>query len=374
VALLPEPALRRTTEALLLVRRGALQRRAVRAAELRVHADDYDETAAEEVAAADAADAALSFAAVEAVGAMIQAHGPAYARVYAELCHPVVVDVAHPACLPADRQLGIFLADDALEYLGEAGVDGGGAPYAQTYVPFLLRSAAAAETHEACRQGALYGLGAAAAALGPSLAPHLAAVIAALRAAAATPRARRTSADDTAVTALGKVILHQYAAGEAGRPKHEAAAGGACGACPPRQALVDEFLAAQPLTLDKDEAAVAVQMLCALVDGRDVSCHLGNRIALGIDGHEHRLHARREREGRRRPAAHVGCEHGARAAGRHACGKGRGCGARRLLAGRAHQRAGGGRAQRAAVDDRATRIAERVPEQRRETAAGRLRL
>jgi hypothetical protein len=35
-----------TTEALLLLRRGALQRRAVRAAELRVHADDYDETAA----------------------------------------------------------------------------------------------------------------------------------------------------------------------------------------------------------------------------------------------------------------------------------------------------------------------------------------
>jgi hypothetical protein len=213
-------------------------------------------------------DAQLTFYAIEAIGAMIKAHREDFLPVFAEKLAPVVVDVSHPACLGADKQLGVFLIDDVLEFMGEKAIDPTtGRHYADSFLPILV--AATADKHDATRQGALYGLGAAAENLPISYAPHLASVAAVLQRSISAPvHGSRTEVEDNAVTALGKLIIHQYDPAT-GQANAAAVAPAAFAACPSRQDLVNSFLLGLPCTMDRDEARVCIQMLCSFLDLRD---------------------------------------------------------------------------------------------------------
>ncbi|RYG47514.1 hypothetical protein EON67_08510 [archaeon] len=258
VPLLTTPQLSFVTQSFLRVRQEAVQRRSVRVAELKVFADDYDDDAVEDMRELDNEDAQLMFFCVEALGALIKTHRLHYLPVFCELVAPVVADLAHPAVLPSDRRLAVFLIVDALEFWGDQAVDPkSGARLIDSYIPTLL--SCTTESHDVLRQAALYGLGAVAAACPETSLPYIPQAVAALLAALnALPVAQRTEVEDNAVTALGKIIIHSYASAVA-----------AGHALPSRSEIVTHFLLAMPLRHDRDEARVAIQMLCTWIDMSD---------------------------------------------------------------------------------------------------------
>ena len=214
----------------------------------------------------DNEDAQLSFFVIEALGVILSSHDVHYLPIFAAKIAPLIADWTHPACIPADRKLGIFLIDDLLEHVGLRAVDPStGLHYASTYLPVLARCAT--DVHAETRQAALYGIGAAAESVGAAMAPYLGLCVAALvdaLSAVSSGKRKRSEVEDNAVTALGKVIIHQYDAGS-GAPVYA----GATSACPHRQDLVNAFLLGMPCLADRDEARVAVQMLCSFLDHRD---------------------------------------------------------------------------------------------------------
>lgn len=261
VRLVSGDMLRRVTAALLRVHQAAVQRRAVRKAEATVNAEDMDEEAAEEAGNRDREDEGIMFGAIDGLGALAKTHGPAFLPSYTELVAGRVRDMAHPACVPVDRQHAAFLICDVLEFIGGAAAcpptsESPSGHYASEYLPVLI--AGTRDTHEGVRQASAYGLGAAAENLPPALfGPFLGQVLYALsQLVARPPTGKRGTPEDNGVTALGKLILHQYTPAPPGAPA-------------PRSEIVAGFLKHLPLAHDEAEARVAAHMLCGWVEGSD---------------------------------------------------------------------------------------------------------
>lgn len=190
---------------------------------------------------------------------MFRAHRLAYLPLYTRLLAEITTTMSHPECLLADRSFAVFLIDDVLEFCGDDAIDSRvGVHYAAEYLPVLLRDVG--EKNEMLRQSALFGLGGFAENCHATALPHLPALVGALMGALDAPIAsHRTSVEDNAVTALGKVIMNLYS-------DPASAATGA----PPRNDVVARFLAELPLKRDHDEAKVALDMLCTLMERGDV--------------------------------------------------------------------------------------------------------
>ena len=259
--LLTPDAMQRMTLSLLSTLQAAIQRRAVRKAELTVNAEDADEETHEEAGRKDRQDEEVLFHCVDALGTLIKSHTSAYLPVYSEYVASRVRDMAHPATLTSDRKHAVFLIDDVLEFVADGATcpptsDNPSGHYAAEYLPVLVRCAR--DGDEAVRQAAVYGIGAAAASLSPSLfGPHLTSVLITLSAVVERPpNGKRGTAEDNAVTALGKVLIHQYTPQPAGAPV-------------PRREIAAGFLKHLPLSHDDEEARVAAQMLCSFIESAD---------------------------------------------------------------------------------------------------------
>jgi len=269
------------SRAMLLVRRDALQRRSVRISEARVHHDDYDEEALEDMRELENEDAMLVHFAFEVLSNVVRAHRTLYLPVYSGLIAQIVRDMCHPEVLPQDRRLAVFLYDDLLEYCGEEAVDLlTGRHIAEEALPVLLRCAR--EENEHVRQGSVYGLGVAAENCPVASAAYLGSIFEELNYAVEHPIATRDTVEDTAVAAIGKYVMRIYPAAAAGALPASAA-------IPPRSDVVTAFLLGLPCVHDRVEARTAVSILCALLTAVDADV-VGTPDAVDLSRATHALH------------------------------------------------------------------------------------
>jgi hypothetical protein len=263
--LLRADRLDKVTKLLLRIKQGALQRRAVRAAERTVKKDELDEEALEQMEDEDHEDQQTCFFVTESLGDCIRTHGQAYLPAYAANLADVVQSSVDPVCIPLDRQLGIFVMDDLLEHCGDAAVDvRTGASLVAPYLDILVREATS--SNEGIAQAAVFGLGAAAGSCPVGFVPHLVRAVQVLAATVgqrASKRGKTDAVHDNAVAALARVVGSQLRA--AGGPGMAALAPTGM----TRRAILEGILTRLPLTADLEESAQMNIILADWLTARD---------------------------------------------------------------------------------------------------------
>lgn len=263
--LLRAPMLHALTQTLLRVRQEAIQRRAVRAAERKVQAEDLDEEALERMEEMDHDDGEIVRNSVDVIGTLIKTHRAAYMPVYSSLVAEVAEGWADPRCLAFDRRIAIFLFDDVLEHAGDAAVDtrsgSNGAHFTSRYIPVLI--AECSNSDAPIQQASVYGLGCAAGSCPSTFPPFVAQAVQALGAVVAhfAKAGKRGAVHDNAVSSLLKIVTSHI------RPGSNPGAGAGGGV--DRRSVIDGIVSRLPLKDDLEEGRHVLETVCDMVNSRD---------------------------------------------------------------------------------------------------------
>lgn len=249
-------------ERLLIIVQESFQRRAVRAAQAKAEAEDYDEEDEANDILANREEINVQFSVSECLGSLIKTHRAAMLTAFRGLLLPKIEEWGDERRLAADRKLAAFIVDDVMEFGMELAVGAGALP---ALVTMLLKGAQASAGFDGpLAQASVYGLGLAAKNGGAHFAPLAPQVLAALGALIQRPGAfdgEDATVTDNAVSALGLLCEWQKGAGF------------------DASAVLAQWLQCLPLRNDLVEGRTVLGRLCDMVQKNDADLLGGEALA-----------------------------------------------------------------------------------------------
>eukprot|EP00741_Cyanophora_paradoxa_P006672 tig00001030_g6453.t1 len=206
--------------------------------------EDCDEEETEALDDEEVRDDEILDTMAAALGSVMRNSRAAFVPVLQELLH-LFMDMMNPKRGATERRIGVCIADDIIEHLGAAAHG-----YYDALLPFLKQYAADPEAE--VRQAAVYGLGVAGKFGGTRFAPHCQEALMRLNAVITAPDSRSKengSATDNAISAVGKIVEGQGAAGGLDV-----------------NAVLTAWVNYMPLTSDHEEARLVYRQLCTLIE------------------------------------------------------------------------------------------------------------
>ena len=246
VPMLDAQSLQFVFQQLVVAMRGSLQRRQTRKSERQV-AEDYDEDDEEMDELCNQSEVELLYFLHESIGAVIRTHGNSFLPAFVQEVLPLLQQMGQQGAIESDQKIVVYIYDDVVEF--------GGDLVQSQLLPQILPSfmtASSPDTDCGLRQGAVYGLGVAAASGGTHFAPFVqqtAQVILNCITHADAYEGMNGAASDNAVSALGKLCdVH-------------------CERFPSAQQLIEtQWLPRLPLTSDEEESVTVTNHLCAMIE------------------------------------------------------------------------------------------------------------
>jgi hypothetical protein len=248
VPMLDAQSLQQTFKQLVIAMRSSLQRRQTRKAERQV-AEDYDEDDAEMDELCNESEVELLYFLHEAIGAVIRTHGNTFLPAFVAEVLPLMQQMGQKNSIETDQKIVVYIYDDVVEF--------GGNMVQSQLLPQILPSFMINATPDAdcgLRQGAVYGLGVAAAVGGNYFTPYLNQTVEVLMNCITDPHAyegNSGAATDNAISALGKLCDAHFES------------------FPSASQIIDtHWLQRLPLRVDEEESITVSNHLCSMLENQ----------------------------------------------------------------------------------------------------------